>query len=72
MGTIKVARGAFHARFTDSFTGQGVAAVERVSIEGRVSARRVNATFSVHVTATRPSGSGFECQLGPVPLTASD
>lgn len=67
---IPVRAGAFHKQLTDRYFEGGTAIVERFEIQGRVDAARAVGQFTVQVSARRRDGSGYRCNVGPIPFTA--
>jgi hypothetical protein len=67
---IPVRAGQFRKRFTDRFFEGATAISEDFQIQGRISRSQAVGQFTVKVTARRGDGTGYRCNVGPVPFKA--
>jgi hypothetical protein len=67
---IPVSAGAFHKQLTDRYFEGTTTIVEKFDIQGRIDAARAVGRFTVQVNAKRPDGTGYRCDVGPIPFTA--
>jgi hypothetical protein len=67
---IPVKAGAFHKQLIDRYFDGSTAIAERFEIQGRIDPARAVGQFTVQVNAERPDGTGYRCNVGPIPFTA--
>jgi hypothetical protein len=67
---IPVTAGQFRSHVTDRYFEGTTAIVENFEIEGRIDAARAVGQFTVKVDAKRRDGTGYRCNVGPIPFTA--
>src|SRR5215211_1716455 len=67
---IPVKAGQFRKQLSDRYHEERTSIVERFQIQGRIDGARAVGQFTVEVRARRPDGSGYACNVGPIPFTA--
>jgi hypothetical protein len=67
---MPVTAGSFHKQLTDRYFEGTTAIAEKFEIRGRIDAARAVGQFTVQVNARRPDGTGYRCNVGPIPFTA--
>jgi hypothetical protein len=67
---IPVKAGQFRKQLSDRYHEGRTSIVEKFQIQGRIDGARAVGQFTVEVRARRPDGSGYTCNVGPIPFTA--
>lgn len=67
---IPVKAGQFRKQLSDRYHEERTSIVEKFQIQGRIDGARAVGQFTVEVRARRPDGSGYTCNVGPIPFTA--
>ena len=67
---IPVTGGAFRKQVTDRYFEGSTSIVENLEIKGRIDPSKVVGELTATVRAEHQDGTGYRCNVGPIPFTA--